>query len=79
MTISNLQLAQPPGMLEPVVLKFDASNLLICLVSFKADGWTERNLDMLLVGGGHRGHFGLHFLPGLQTGMPPENDQVAFI
>ncbi len=38
-TISNLAMAQlrrlPPGTLPPVVLKFDASSLPVCLVTFK--------------------------------------------
>ena len=45
-TISNLAMAQlrrlPPGTLPPVVLKFDASSLPVCLVTFKGEG-LERN------------------------------------
>ena len=41
-TISNLAMAQlrrlPPGTLPPVVLKFDASSLPVCLVTFKGEG-----------------------------------------
>ena len=41
-TISNLAMAQlrrlPPGTLPPVVLKFDASSLPVCLVTFKGRG-----------------------------------------
>jgi multidrug efflux pump subunit AcrB len=44
-TISNLAMAQlrrlPPGTLPPVVLKFDASSLPVCLVTFKGQGLTE--------------------------------------
>ena len=44
-TISNLAMAQlrrlPPGTLPPVVLKFDASSLPVCLVTFKGEGLTE--------------------------------------
>src|ERR1700733_10133266 len=44
-TISNLAMAQlrrlPPGTLPPVVLKFDASSLPVCLVTFKGDGLNE--------------------------------------
>src|SRR2546430_14045283 len=40
-TISNLAMAQlrrlPPGTLPPVVLKFDASSLPVCLVTFKGE------------------------------------------
>src|ERR1700760_3989518 len=47
-TISNLALAQlrrlPPGTLPPVVLKFDASSLPVCLVTFKGEGLNETSL-----------------------------------
>src|SRR5579885_525675 len=47
-TISNLAMAQlrrlPPGTLPPVVLKFDASSLPVCLVTFKGAGLNETNL-----------------------------------
>ncbi|MDE3195821.1 MAG: efflux RND transporter permease subunit, partial [Acidobacteriota bacterium] len=47
-TISNLAMAQlrrlPPGTLPPVVLKFDASSLPVCLVTFKGDGLNETAL-----------------------------------
>ncbi len=47
-TISNLAMAQlrrlPPGTLPPVVLKFDASSLPVCLVTFKGDGLDETQL-----------------------------------
>src|ERR1700734_213759 len=47
-TISNLAMAQlrrlPPGTLPPVVLKFDASSLPVCLVTFKGEGFTEAKL-----------------------------------
>jgi multidrug efflux pump subunit AcrB len=47
-TISNLAMAQlrrlPPGTLPPVVLKFDASSLPVCLVTFKGEGLNETNL-----------------------------------
>src|SRR6202451_4456193 len=47
-TISNLALAQlrrlPPGTLPPVVLKFDASSLPVCLVTFKGEGLNETQL-----------------------------------
>src|ERR1700685_231850 len=47
-TISNLALAQlrrlPPGTLPPVVLKFDASSLPVCLVTFKGEGLNETAL-----------------------------------
>ena len=40
-TISNLAMAQlrrlPPGTLPPVVLKFDASSLPVCLLTFQGD------------------------------------------
>src|SRR5947208_5897097 len=47
-TISNLAMAQlrrlPPGTLPPVVLKFDASSLPVCLVTFKGEGLNETKL-----------------------------------
>src|ERR1019366_1902408 len=47
-TISNLAMAQlrrlPPGTLPPVVLKFDASALPVCLVTFKGEGLNETAL-----------------------------------
>ena len=50
-TISNLALAQlrrlPPGTLPPVVLKFDASSLPVCLITLKGDGLNETQLHDL--------------------------------
>lgn len=47
-SISNLAMAQlrrlPPGTLPPVVLKFDASSLPVCLITLKAPGLTEATL-----------------------------------
>jgi multidrug efflux pump subunit AcrB len=47
-TISNLAMAQlrrlPPGTLPPVVLKFDASSLPVCLVTLKGHGLNETAL-----------------------------------
>src|ERR1700755_1536760 len=47
-TISNLAMAQlrrpPPGTLPPVVLKFDASSLPVCLVTLKGEGLNETRL-----------------------------------
>jgi HAE1 family hydrophobic/amphiphilic exporter-1 len=47
-TISNLAMANlrrlPQGTLPPVVLKFDASSLPVCLVTFKGAGFTETQL-----------------------------------
>src|SRR5271156_828090 len=49
--ISNLALADlkrlPPGTLPPVVLKFDASSLPVCLVTVKGQGLTETQLEDL--------------------------------
>src|SRR5580698_3099421 len=46
--ISNLAMAQlrrlPPGTLPPVVLKFDASSLPVCLITLKGQGLTETQL-----------------------------------
>src|SRR5712692_5187543 len=47
-TISNLAMADlrrlPPGTLPPVVLKFDASSLPVCLISLKGEGLNETQL-----------------------------------
>src|ERR1700740_1869542 len=47
-TISNLAMANlrrlPPGTLPPVVLKFDASALPVCLVTLKGQGLDETKL-----------------------------------
>jgi hydrophobic/amphiphilic exporter-1 (mainly G- bacteria), HAE1 family len=49
--LSNLALADlkrlPPGTLPPVVLKFDASSLPVCLVTIKGEGLTETQLHDL--------------------------------
>jgi multidrug efflux pump subunit AcrB len=46
--ISNLAMANlrrlPPGTLPPVVLKFDASNLPVCLITLKGEGLSETQL-----------------------------------
>src|SRR5215470_13096815 len=50
-TISNLAMAQlrrlPPGTLPPVVLKFDASSLPVCLITLKGEGLNETDLHDL--------------------------------
>src|SRR5713101_8542826 len=47
-TISNLAMADlkrlPPGTLPPVVLKFDASSLPVCLVTLKGEGLNQTQL-----------------------------------
>src|SRR4051812_46206010 len=47
-SISNLAMAQlrrlPPGTLPPVVLKFDASSLPVCLLTFQGQGLNETKL-----------------------------------
>ena len=47
-TISNLAMAElrrlPPGTLPPVVLKFDASSLPVCLITLKGEGLDETQL-----------------------------------
>src|SRR5437660_12486392 len=47
-TISNLAMAQlrrlPPGTLPPVVLKFDASSLPVCLVTVAGEGLNETQM-----------------------------------
>jgi multidrug efflux pump subunit AcrB len=50
-TIANLAMADmrdlPPGTLPPVVLKFDASSLPVCLVTLKGEGLSETKLKDL--------------------------------
>ena len=50
-TISNLAMADlrrlPPGTLPPVVLKFDASSLPVCLITLKGEGLNETQLQDL--------------------------------
>src|SRR5499427_4436606 len=47
-SIANLAMADlrklPPGTLPPVVLKFDASSLPVCLITLKGEGLKEANL-----------------------------------
>lgn len=49
--ISNLAMANlrrlPPGTLPPVVLKFDSSNLPVCLITLKGEGLNETQLKDL--------------------------------
>ena len=49
--ISNLAMANlrrlPPGTLPPVVLKFDAANLPVCLITLKGQGLNETQLKDL--------------------------------
>ena len=64
-TIASLAMAEishlPPGTLPPFVLKFDASSLPVCLVTFKGEGLKETQLKDVAqnnraqpVGGGAR-------------------------
>src|SRR5438445_10113878 len=50
-TISNLAMADlrrlPPGTLPPVVLKFDASSLPVCLITLKGEGLNQAQLHDL--------------------------------
>jgi multidrug efflux pump subunit AcrB len=50
-TVSNLAMADlrrlPPGTLPPVVLKFDASSLPVCLITLKGEGLNEIQLHDL--------------------------------
>src|SRR5471032_2506917 len=47
-TIANLAMADlrklPPGTLPPVVLKFDASSLPVCMITLKGEGLNEAGL-----------------------------------
>ena len=50
-TVSNLAMADlrrlPPGTLPPVVLKFDASSLPVCLITLKGQGLNETQMQDL--------------------------------
>lgn len=50
-SISNLAMANlrrlPPGTLPPVVLKFDASSLPVCLITLRGQGFTQATLHDL--------------------------------
>src|ERR1700738_1100118 len=50
-TVSNLAMADlrrlPPGTLPPVVLKFDASSLPVCLITLKGQGLNDTDLQDL--------------------------------
>jgi multidrug efflux pump subunit AcrB len=50
-TISNLAMAQlrrlPPGTLPPIVLKFDASSMPVCLITLNGEGLNETQLHDL--------------------------------
>src|SRR6201987_5080893 len=50
-SVSNLALANlrrlPPGTLPPVVLKFDASSLPVCLISLRGEGLNQATLHDL--------------------------------
>src|ERR1700753_3783533 len=50
-TISNLAMANlrrlPPGTLPPVVLKFDASSLPVCLITLRGEGLNQATLHDL--------------------------------
>jgi len=50
-SVSNLAMADlrrlPPGTLPPVVLKFDASSLPVCLITLKGEGLNETELQDL--------------------------------
>src|ERR1700681_3111139 len=50
-TVSNLAMADlrrlPPGTLPPVLLKFDASSLPVCLITLKGEGLNETQLHDL--------------------------------
>src|SRR5580704_16198552 len=47
-SISNLAMADlrrlPPGTMPPIILKFDASSLLVCLITLKGEGLSEATL-----------------------------------
>src|SRR5580692_327961 len=45
--MANLRRLPPPGTLPPVVLKFDAANLPVCLITLKGEGLNETQLKDL--------------------------------
>ena len=70
-SISNLAMANlrrlPPGTLPPVVLKFDASSLPVCLITLKGEGLNETQLRDL--GAVHRPQPGAN-VPGASVPQP---------
>ena len=80
-TISNLAAAEqrrlPPGTLPPIVLKFDASALPVCLIALKGEGMTEATLrDIGALQGPHAGgeSAGGGRAPALRRQVPADHD-----
>src|ERR1700732_4377027 len=69
--ISNLAMAQlrrlPPGTLPPVVLKFDASSLPVCLITLKGQGLNETELHDI---GQYTGRNQIANVPGASVPQP---------
>src|SRR6201984_67256 len=70
-TISNLAMADlrrlPPGTLPPVVLKFDASSLPVCLITLKGQGLNETQVRDL---GQYTGRNQIANVPGASVPQP---------
>jgi HAE1 family hydrophobic/amphiphilic exporter-1 len=71
-TISNLALADlrrlPPGTLPPIVEKFDASSLPVCLITLQGEGLTETQLRDL---GQFQVRTQVGTVPGASVAAPP--------
>jgi multidrug efflux pump subunit AcrB len=71
-TISNLALADlrrlPPGTLPPIVEKFDASSLPVCLITLQGEGLTETQLRDL---GQFQVRTQIGTVPGASVAAPP--------
>jgi HAE1 family hydrophobic/amphiphilic exporter-1 len=69
--ISNLAMADlrrlPPGTMPPIILKFDASSLPVCLITLKGEGLTEATLRDL---GQYRVRNQLAVVPGASIPQP---------
>src|SRR5665213_2897404 len=70
-TIANLAMADlrrlPPGTLPPVVLKFDASSLPVCLITLKGEGMDEAKLRGM---GQYNVHNQVANVPGASVPQP---------
>ena len=79
-SIANLAMASlrylPPGTLPPVVMKFDASSLPVCLVTLKGQGLSEsqlRDLGQFTIRNQMAGVPGASVPPAFGGAIPPDH------
>jgi HAE1 family hydrophobic/amphiphilic exporter-1 len=79
-SIANLAMASlrylPAGTLPPIVMKFDASSLPVCLVTLKGEGLSEarlRDLGQFTVRNQMAGIPGRFRAAGLRRPLPPDH------